>query len=539
MPKSRRPWKWIVPCASALVLLAAPASSGIASAASAAPSGLPSRVAALGDSITTAWGSGGSTSDNLPASWATGTDASVDSHLLRLRALGATIPDANVQNLAKPGIKVTNTSTGITVTAGQIDTNTDYVMIEVGSADLCASDVTTPADLTPAATFGARIADALHTLNTRTPNAKIFIASIPNWYQEWQVVNTKPHPDYACPLLYAAGADTTTRNAVRDTTDAYNTQLQNACAAAHNCRYDNGAAHAITFTTSDVSTTDWFHPSTSGQAKLAAATWPTSWYTTGNPPPPPPPPPPVAPSGGGAAPPAPNLHVAVTPSSTAPTIGSAYTLDIAVGNSGGSASGVTVAVTLPGTLTFVSGAGCTGTAPITCTLGSLAAGSVVHLGLATTVVAAGSLATLVTASSAAADADPSDNAVTTTGTSVAAGVEAARTPSLAVAAPILRGHGKTARLSVVLQTTNAYRVRLTLVDLSAGRRTVLLLKRSRAGSAVTGYAHRVLVAAGAPSLPVSLVVSAAALKRAHRYALRVFVEGAGGGALTRELPVRR
>ena len=44
------------------------------------------------------------------------------------------------------------------------------------------------------------------------------------------------------------------------------------------CRFDNNAVFSTVFTTSDVSTRDYFHPSVAGQAKLAAVTWAASEF---------------------------------------------------------------------------------------------------------------------------------------------------------------------------------------------------------------------------------------------------------------------
>ena len=40
-----------------------------------------------------------------------------------------------------------------------------------------------------------------------------------------------------------------------------------------NCHYDSGAAYSVVFTTGDVTTRDYFHPSVAGQAKAAAGLW--------------------------------------------------------------------------------------------------------------------------------------------------------------------------------------------------------------------------------------------------------------------------
>jgi hypothetical protein len=64
------------------------------------------------------------------------------------------------------------------------------------------------------------------------------------------------------------------RQTVRTHVIALNSQLEAACeAAAVLCRFDGGKVFGTTFTRTDVSSADYFHPSRYGQAKLAAATY--------------------------------------------------------------------------------------------------------------------------------------------------------------------------------------------------------------------------------------------------------------------------
>jgi len=54
---------------------------------------------------------------------------------------------------------------------------------------------------------------------------------------------------------------------------ADNATIASVCASFANCHYDNGAAYNAVFTTSDVTTRDYFHPSVAGQTKAADAIW--------------------------------------------------------------------------------------------------------------------------------------------------------------------------------------------------------------------------------------------------------------------------
>jgi hypothetical protein len=52
---------------------------------------------------------------------------------------------------------------------------------------------------------------------------------------------------------------------------ADNPMISSVCDEFASCHYDNGAAYKVAFTTSDVTTHDYVHPSVADQAKAAAA----------------------------------------------------------------------------------------------------------------------------------------------------------------------------------------------------------------------------------------------------------------------------
>src|SRR5690242_14796175 len=110
-----------------------------ASAAGAAPApvaSLPSSLAALGDSLTTAYQSEGTPADEPANSWSTGTSADVRSHYLRLLALNPSI-EGRAYNLARPGSGVA----GLLEQAdGAVARGVDYVTVAIGTNDVCAAD---------------------------------------------------------------------------------------------------------------------------------------------------------------------------------------------------------------------------------------------------------------------------------------------------------------------------------------------------------------------------------------------------------------
>jgi lysophospholipase L1-like esterase len=281
----------------ALALVAAPASA----------TKPPQTMAALGDSITRAYNSSGPGCPSGPGldcpknSWATGTNPAVDSQLQRLEAMhpGSVI----AYNDAVSGARAAGLLAQATTAAAQ---NPDYVTIEIGANDACASPQT------PLATFRGQVTSALATLVRGNPKAYIQMASIPDINQLQTLFTNPPDPNALtrwavfsiCQGLLAdplstEPADVARRTAFRQRVMAYNDELAGACAEFKRCLYDGNAVFDSTFTRADVatvadteglnvfpfnaipifgegfanSTADYFHPSLRGQALLAETTW--------------------------------------------------------------------------------------------------------------------------------------------------------------------------------------------------------------------------------------------------------------------------
>jgi hypothetical protein len=128
---------------------------------------------------------------------------------------------------------------------------------------------------------------ALKTLHDGLPNAHVFVSSIPNLYQLWQVLhaNWLARAVWAysgiCPAMLSSVNTEADRQQVVVREVEFNEVLADVCAAYVNyCRWDGGAVYQYPFSASDVSQLDYFHPSLSGQAALANVTWSTSWWST-------------------------------------------------------------------------------------------------------------------------------------------------------------------------------------------------------------------------------------------------------------------
>lgn len=267
----------------------------------------PRTMAALGDSITRAYNTSGPGCPTGPGldctknSWATGTNPLVNSFRERL---DAGFPgELTAYNDAVSGARAVNIPAQAKVAADQ---DPDLVLIEIGGNDACAA---TP---TPTATFRAQVRAGLETLAAGNKQGYVQLMSIPDINQLHTIFTSPPDQNAllrwqlfnVCQGLLAnplstAPADEERRAAFRVQVMAYNDALAGLCAEFKRCLWDDYAVFNSKFTTADVSnvtntdginappfnaipvfppgnpnsTADYFHPSISGQAKLAEAAW--------------------------------------------------------------------------------------------------------------------------------------------------------------------------------------------------------------------------------------------------------------------------
>lgn len=287
--------------------------------------GVPANIYAVGDSITTATGTGNLGAETPANSWVTGTNGSVNSMRARL-----SIPSGSAVTLATNGRRMQDFDDQ----ANQLPSTAQYVVVELGGNDLCRPSV---AEMTSVATYRTQFRNGLAAVASRAPNALIFVASIPDIYNLWYLrgapSSVNPHVAedtgqagqarlywdnglidvIPCKSLLdnptsTAPADEARRQQVRARNLAFNQVLAEECGAVLRCRFDghgffdlssnrtnppNGpiAPHANWwFRDIDISHNsgfwsflcpapgvldggtvcgDHFHPSLSGQAKLA------------------------------------------------------------------------------------------------------------------------------------------------------------------------------------------------------------------------------------------------------------------------------
>jgi lysophospholipase L1-like esterase len=249
--------------------------------AASASSALPRVMAATGDSITRATNVNWYyfLRDGVEYSWSTGTNSAVNSHYQRLLAVDPKLA-GNAFNDASRGARMSDLGAQLNAAANQ---RADYVTILMGANDICTSSVTT---MTPTATFEAQFRAALGTFIAARRNARVFVASIPNVYRLWSILHNNPlavatwNLFGTCQSMLSGSNTEEQRQQVLAQEAADNAALARVCQAFRQCRWDNYAVYNISFTTADISTVDYFHPSVTGQSTLAATTWAAGYFAT-------------------------------------------------------------------------------------------------------------------------------------------------------------------------------------------------------------------------------------------------------------------
>jgi lysophospholipase L1-like esterase len=242
----------------------------------------PTSIASLGDSITRGFNTNGWYVDWPARSWSTGTDTAVNSHLLRLRKYNS---GTTAYNNARTGAKMTELAGQASSAVSQ---KAQYVTILLGANDACTP---TEAQMTSVATFASQFRAGMDTLAGAATPPQVLVASVPDIYRLYEVGKGSSSARTAwaaydiCQSMLANPqstdqADVDRRARVRQRVVDYNTQLASICATYTFCKYDGGAVFGYPFTLSQLSTWDYFHPNTSGQAVLATQTWKAGFWPT-------------------------------------------------------------------------------------------------------------------------------------------------------------------------------------------------------------------------------------------------------------------
>jgi len=257
----------------------------LASAGTRHAAAYPNSIAVLGTPTAAGWGAVAAHPfrDAPQDSWATGTNPTVKSIYSRILALNPAIKGHSVNlssNEVAPeaaGHELDNFAAQVH-NALQLKVKPQLVLVQVIDRVL-KCDGTTERDF---AGYGARFADALHTLAQGLPNARIFVISQWGSFASYvsylkaldvgdRLKNAGKHP---CQLVAApSGQIVPSRVAyAKSVVTGEEAQLRAACAKVANCRYDGGSAQRIAVTAADISAFQ-YTPTARGQTKLAAAEW--------------------------------------------------------------------------------------------------------------------------------------------------------------------------------------------------------------------------------------------------------------------------
>ncbi|WP_326599234.1 SGNH/GDSL hydrolase family protein [Streptomyces sp. NBC_01803] len=234
----------------------------------------PASMAAIGDSITRAFDACSILSDCPEASWATGTDAEVDSLARQLLGDPESVA-AHTWNLAETGATVADLPAQARRAVAH---SPELVTVLIGANDACAEDI---ASMTTPAGFEADFREALAVIRAELPETEVYVSSVPDLLRLWTEGSDSSMARAVwgladiCPsLLDGAGDDSAgaaeRRAAVDTRVREYNAALEEVCAEDPLCRYDDGAVFDYAFTSHHLSDWDWFHPSREGQSELAA-----------------------------------------------------------------------------------------------------------------------------------------------------------------------------------------------------------------------------------------------------------------------------
>jgi lysophospholipase L1-like esterase len=260
------------------------------------PPQLPALLGAIGDSYTQAWSVSPSYKQDHPQfSWAVGyaKGDGVFSLQERFNALGNKL---GIMDAATSGRKMNDAArqAGIVVAAAkQLPAgSTAFVTFELGTNDLCDFTMTNPT------AFETQLRAATTILRAGLPaGSRILMLSVPDLNHFYAITQANATAKSAlgsrylnavCPPFLGTAATHTLAQA-STTLASYNNILYKVCDEIEvadgasdklHCRHDEAGLSERDFVIGDLSTADYFHPSLTGQAKMAAAAWKASWWSS-------------------------------------------------------------------------------------------------------------------------------------------------------------------------------------------------------------------------------------------------------------------
>jgi lysophospholipase L1-like esterase len=236
---------------------------------------LPRSMSALGDSITRAFNIGDCCvlRDAPDQSWATGLHP--QSHYRRLVDLEPRI-QGNVTNFARSGARISDLPRQM---AAAISERAEYVTIQIGANDICASDATAGSAI---ADLEATITTSLDTYVAAIPAGRILLTSTPNLHRLWEIFRDNRRATATwqlfgiCPAMLSMLNTDDDRQRTIAFQQALNSAMERACSQHRQCQWDDYVVYNDAFEARHVSDIDFFHPSAAGQQRLAQITWHTT-----------------------------------------------------------------------------------------------------------------------------------------------------------------------------------------------------------------------------------------------------------------------
>jgi hypothetical protein len=233
--------------------------------------GLPGSIGVIGDSWETGFASspGSGPIDVRPNNWATGTNPGVRSQYERILAANPRIV-GHAYDVARDGAEASDFVRQVQALAPH---PLDYVIVALGGNDVC--------DATPLATFGAEMTRGWRALVASQPDARILAVGYGGTIPVWEAADGSPAAEQdttdmgggPCDPIYGPdGKPTAAQVALERSQQAkYDAVLRILCASSVHCRWDGDSLDTLTLVPADVGLDG--HPTVSGAAKMAAATW--------------------------------------------------------------------------------------------------------------------------------------------------------------------------------------------------------------------------------------------------------------------------
>jgi lysophospholipase L1-like esterase len=250
---------------------------------------LPALLGAIGDSYSQAFSvSPAYRYDHPQFSWVVGTNKTdgVLSVLERFRALGGSPLVVDAATSGKKMIDAQRQATLVVAAAKKLGPGkTAYVTFQLGTNDLCIDNRTDPVS------FDSQLRTAVAVLAAGLPpGSRILMLPVPDFPHFHAMTQADPatraalllpvNSDRCPPYLGTAGPSTVAQ--ADSYLTAYDTSLRTVCAEIEavdgaagrlHCTYNEALLAGSDFTAADLSTYDYFHPSLTGQAKMAEAAW--------------------------------------------------------------------------------------------------------------------------------------------------------------------------------------------------------------------------------------------------------------------------